>query len=64
MTRTKKFPSKPEFRGNEYVGVKKDTGVSEKGQPVSDQSGESSCVEQNLTASKKNDTWQLCEYWK
>jgi hypothetical protein len=53
MTRTKKFASKPKFRGNKYVSVKKDTGVSEKGQPLSDQSGESGCVKRNLTASNK-----------
>jgi hypothetical protein len=53
MTRTKKFASKPEFRGNKYVRVNKDTGVSERRRPLSDQSGESSCVKHNLTASNK-----------
>jgi hypothetical protein len=53
MTRTKTFASKPKFRGNKNVCVNKDTGVSEKGQPLSDQSGESNCVKHNLTASIK-----------
>jgi hypothetical protein len=53
MTRTKKFASKQTFRGNKYVRVNKDTGVSEKRQPLSDQSGEISCVKHNLTASNK-----------
>jgi hypothetical protein len=34
--------------------VNKDTGVSEKGRPVSDRSGESSCVKHNLTSPNKN----------
>jgi hypothetical protein len=52
MTRTKKFASKPKLRGNkyEYICVNKATGVSENGQPVSDQSGESSCAKHNLTS--------------
>jgi hypothetical protein len=53
MTRTKNFASKRKFKGNKYVRVDKDTSVSEKGQPLSDQSGESSCVERNLTVSNK-----------
>jgi hypothetical protein len=53
ITRTKKFASKRKFRGNKYVCANKDTGVSEKGQPLSDQSGESICVKHNLTASNK-----------
>jgi hypothetical protein len=53
MTRTKKFASKPKFRENKYVRVNKDTGVSKKRQLLSDQSGESSCVKHNLTASNK-----------
>jgi hypothetical protein len=36
MTRTKKFASKRKFRGNKYACFNKDTGVSEKGQPLSD----------------------------
>jgi hypothetical protein len=43
-TREKKFASKPKFRGNKYVCINKDTGVSEKGQPLSDQTGECSFV--------------------
>jgi hypothetical protein len=54
MTRTKKFASKTKFRGHEYVRVNKDTDVTEKGQTLSDQSCESSCVKHNLTASNKN----------
>jgi hypothetical protein len=50
---TKKFTSKPKFGGNKYVCVNKDTGVSEKGEPLSDKSGESRCVKHNLTASYK-----------
>jgi hypothetical protein len=53
MTRTKKSASKPKFRGNKYVCVNKDTGVPEKRQPLSEQSGESSCVKHNLTVSNK-----------
>jgi hypothetical protein len=53
MTRTKKFGSKPKFKGNKCVRVNKDTGVSEKGQPLSDQSDEISCVNHNLTESSK-----------
>jgi hypothetical protein len=53
MTRTKKFASKPKFRGSKYVCVNKDTGVSEKGQPLSYQRGKSGCVKHNLTASNK-----------
>jgi uncharacterized protein YukJ len=53
MTRTKKFASKQNFRGSRYIRVSKGTGVSEKRQPLSDQSGESSCVKPNLTASNK-----------
>jgi hypothetical protein len=53
MTRTKESASKCKFRGNTYVCVNKDTGVSEKVQPVSDQSGENSCVRHNLTASNR-----------
>jgi hypothetical protein len=48
MIRTKKFASKPKFRGNKYVCVNKDAGVSEKRQPRSGQSGESICV--NITS--------------
>jgi hypothetical protein len=54
MTRTKKFASKPKFRGNKCVCVNEDTGVSEKEHPLSDQSGESSCVKHNLTTSNKS----------
>jgi hypothetical protein len=50
MPRTKKFASKPQFRGNKYVRVNKETGVSEKRQPQCDQSGESSYVKHNLSA--------------
>jgi hypothetical protein len=39
INRTKKFASKQKFIGNKYVCVNKGTGVSEKGQSVSDQSG-------------------------
>jgi hypothetical protein len=53
MTRTKKSPSKQKFRGNKCVCVNSDTSVSEKRQPLSDQSGETSCVKLNLTASNK-----------
>jgi hypothetical protein len=53
ITRTKKFASKQKLRGDKYVCVNKDTGVSEKEQPLSDQSGESRCVKHNLTASNK-----------
>jgi uncharacterized protein YukJ len=53
MIRTKKFASQPKLRGNKHVHVNKDTGVSGKGQPLSHQSGESSCVKHNLTASNK-----------
>jgi hypothetical protein len=53
MTRTKKFASKPKFRGYKYVCVNKDTGVSGKGQPLSDQSDVGSCVNHNLTVSNK-----------
>jgi hypothetical protein len=53
MRRTKKFRSKPKFRVHKCVRVNKDTGVSEKIQLLSDQSGESSCVKRNLTASNK-----------
>jgi hypothetical protein len=53
ISRTRKFASKPKFRGNEYVCFNKDTGVSDKGQPLYDQSDENSCVEHNLTASNK-----------
>jgi hypothetical protein len=53
MTRTKKFASKPKFRGHKCVRVNKDTGVSEKREPLSDQNNESSCVKPNLTASNK-----------
>jgi hypothetical protein len=49
ITRTKKCASKPKFRGNECVRVNKDTGVSEKRQPLSDASCERSCVKLNLT---------------
>jgi hypothetical protein len=48
MNRTKTFSSKRKFRGNKYVCVNKDTGVSEKGWPLSDQSCESSCVKHKL----------------
>jgi hypothetical protein len=51
MTGTKKFASKPKFRGHKYVRVSKDTGVSEKGHLLSGQSGESSCVKHNLSES-------------
>jgi hypothetical protein len=54
MTRTKKFASKPKFRGNKYVSVNKDRGVSERRQPVSDQSDNGSCVKHNVSASNKN----------
>jgi hypothetical protein len=50
MTGTKKFASIRKFRGNEYVYVNKVTGVSKKGQPLCDQSGENSRVKHNLTA--------------
>jgi hypothetical protein len=53
MTRTKKLASKRKFIGNKYVRINKDAGVSEKGKPLYDQSGESSCVKHNLTASNK-----------
>jgi hypothetical protein len=53
ITQTKKYASKPKFRGNKYVRVNKDAGVSEKRQPVSDQSGENSCVKHYHTASNK-----------
>jgi hypothetical protein len=53
MLRTKKFASEPKFTGTKYVHVGKDTGVSEKRQPLSDQSGESSCVKHNLSAWNK-----------
>jgi hypothetical protein len=53
MTGTKKFASEPKFRRNKYVRVNMDTGVSQKRQPVSDQSGENSCVKRNITASNK-----------
>jgi hypothetical protein len=53
MPRTKKFASKPKFRGTKFVHVNKDTGVSENRQPLYDQSGESSCVNHNLTASNQ-----------
>jgi hypothetical protein len=53
MPRTKKFASKRKFRGNKPVCVNKNTGVSEKGECVSHQSGEGSCVKHNLTASNK-----------
>jgi hypothetical protein len=53
MPRTKKFASEPKFTGTKYVHVSKDTGVSEKIQPLSDQSGESSCVKYNLSAWNK-----------
>jgi hypothetical protein len=53
MSGTKEFASKQTFRGHKYVCAYKDTGVSEKRQPLSDQSGESSCVEHNLSASNK-----------
>jgi hypothetical protein len=54
MTRKRKFAPKTKFRGNKFVYVNKDTRVSEKRQPLSDQSGESICVKHNLTASNKN----------
>jgi hypothetical protein len=54
MPRTKKLASKPRFRGNKYARVNKKTGVPEKRQPLSDQSGESSCVKHNLSAWNKN----------
>jgi hypothetical protein len=53
-SRAKKFASKPKFRGNEYVHVNKDTGVSEKRQPLCGQSGESCSVIHNLPAQNKN----------
>jgi hypothetical protein len=53
MTRTKKFASKRTFIGTKYVRVNEDTDISAKRQPLSDQSGESSCVTHNLTASNK-----------
>jgi hypothetical protein len=53
MNGTKKFASRRKFRGNKYVCVSKGTGVSEKEQPLSDQTGENSCVKHNLTASNK-----------
>jgi hypothetical protein len=53
MTRTKKFASKPNFRRNTYVCANKNIDVSEKGQLLSDQSGESSCLKYNLTASNE-----------
>jgi hypothetical protein len=53
VTRTKEFASKSKIRGNKYVSVNKDTGVSEKAQPLSDQGGESSCVKHNPTASNR-----------
>jgi hypothetical protein len=49
----KKFASKPKFRGHIYVRVTKETGVSQKRHFRYDQSGESSCVKHNLTASNK-----------
>jgi hypothetical protein len=54
MNRTRKFASKSTIRGNKYVHLNKGIGVSEKGQPLSDQSGERRCVKHNLNASKKN----------
>jgi hypothetical protein len=54
MPITKKFASKPKFRGNKYVRVNKETGVSEKGQPRCDQSDEISFVKHNLSAWNKN----------
>jgi hypothetical protein len=39
MTGRKKFASNRKFRGNKYVCVTKDTGVSEGRQPLSGQSG-------------------------
>jgi hypothetical protein len=53
MTRTKKFASKPKFRGHKYIRINKNTGVSERRQRLSDQSGDSSCVKHSLTASNK-----------
>jgi hypothetical protein len=53
MPRTKKFALKPKFRVNKYVRVNKVTGVSEKTQPRSYQSGTSTCVKHNLSASNK-----------
>jgi hypothetical protein len=41
------------LRGNVYVCAKKDTDVSEKGQLLSDKSGESNCVKYNLAASNE-----------
>jgi hypothetical protein len=53
MPKRKKFASKPKFKGNNYVRVKKDTGVTEKRQPLSEENGESSCVKHNLSGSNK-----------
>jgi hypothetical protein len=53
MHRTKKFASKSKFRGNKYVRVNKETGVSEKRQLRCDQSGKSSCVKHNLSSWNK-----------
>jgi hypothetical protein len=53
VARTKKFASKPKFRGHKCVCVNEDTGISEKGHTLSDRSGESSCVKHNPTTSNK-----------
>jgi hypothetical protein len=53
MPRGKKLASKPKFMGNKYVRVIMETCVLEKRQLRCDQSGESSCVKHNLTASNK-----------
>jgi hypothetical protein len=50
---TKKFASKQNLEECTYVHVNKETGFSEKGLPRADQSGESSCVKHNLSASNK-----------
>jgi hypothetical protein len=54
VPRTKKCASKPNFRGNKYERVNNETSFSEKRQPRSDQSGESSCVIHNLGAANEN----------
>jgi hypothetical protein len=53
LSKTKKFASKPKVRGNKYIRINIYTGVSEKGQLLSDQSGESGSVKHNLIASNK-----------
>jgi hypothetical protein len=53
MPRAKKFVLKPKFRGNKYVVLKKTTGVSERRQPHSYQSGKNSCEKHHLSTSNK-----------